>query len=158
MQDRFRFFNAMVALVACLGAAHEKVYKQNLCKVEIVRRRLLRFIVGLPGDVHWTLPWHEILILHLWNERLLTARHGMSTWSAVCFGQYWKCANCVPNLQRERWVVRALNWLSENARRIGRPAYTWGSVTQQFCKYNQLENWRRRAQHIFYIFLLDESI
>ena len=51
MQDRFRYFNAMVIPVACFGAAHRKVYKQDLCKIDIVFRRLLRSIVGPPGDV-----------------------------------------------------------------------------------------------------------
>ena len=76
MRDRFRFFNAMVTPVACFGAAHRKVYKQDLCKMDIVFRRLLRSIVGPPGDVDWTLPWHEIL--HHWNERVkfFTSRHG----------------------------------------------------------------------------------
>ena len=121
MQDRFRYFNAMVTPVACFGAAHRKVYKQDLCKMDIVFRRLLRSIVGPPGDVDWTLPWHEIL--HDWNERVnfFTARHGLKTWSAVCLGQYWKFANYVSNLPGERWVVRALNWFPENARRVGRP-------------------------------------
>ena len=80
--------NAMVTPAACFGAAHRKVYKQDLCKMDIVFRRLLRSIVGPPGDVDWTLPWHEIL--HHWNERVnfLKARHGLKTWSAVCLGQY----------------------------------------------------------------------
>ena len=51
MQDCFSFFNAMVTPVACFGAARRKVYKQDLCKMDIVFRRLLRSIVGPPGDV-----------------------------------------------------------------------------------------------------------
>ena len=76
---------------------------------------MLRSTVGPPGDVDWTLPWHEIL--HHWNERanFLTARYGLKTWSAVCLGQYWKFANYVSNLPGERWVVRALNWFPEDA-------------------------------------------
>ena len=90
-----------------------------------MERVLLRSIVGPPGDVHWTLPWHEIL--YHWNERVksLTARNGLKTWSVVCLEQYWKFANYVSTLPRERWVVRALNWLPEHARRIGRLAYSW---------------------------------
>ena len=61
MRDRFKYFNAMVTPVACFGAAHRKVYKQDLCKMDIVFRGLLRSIVGRPGGVDWTLPWHEIL-------------------------------------------------------------------------------------------------
>lgn len=45
MRDRFRYFNAMVPLVACLGC------------------RLLRSIVGPLGDVDWTLAWHELFII-----------------------------------------------------------------------------------------------
>ena len=68
----------------------------------------------------------------------LTARHGLKTWSAICLGQYWKFANYVSNWPGERWVVRALNWFPENARRVGRPAYTSDSMIQQFCRHNQL--------------------
>ena len=67
MRDPFTYFNAMVDPVVCFGGAHRKVYKQDLCKMDIVFRRLLRSIVGPPGDVDWTLPWHESL--HHWRER-----------------------------------------------------------------------------------------
>ncbi len=43
-----------------------------------------------------------------------------------------------------------LNWFPENARRVGRPAYTWDSRIQQFCMHNQLGNWRQRAQDTCY--------
>ena len=145
MRDRFKYFDAMVTPVACFSAAHRKVYKQDLCRMDIVFRRLLRSIVGPPGDVDWTLPWHEIL--HHWNERVkfLTARHGLKTWSVVCLGQYWKFANHVSTLPRERWVVRALNWFPEHARRVGRPAYSWDSMLQSFCRHKQIGNWRHCA-------------
>ena len=51
---------SLLLLVFC--AAHRIVYKQKLCKmdiVDIVFRRLLRSIVGQHGDVDWNLPWHE---------------------------------------------------------------------------------------------------
>ena len=78
-----------VTPVACFGAAHKKMWKQDLCKMDdIVFPRLLRSIVGPPGDVDWALPWHKVL--RHWNERVkfLTARYGLRTWSAVCMGQY----------------------------------------------------------------------
>ena len=151
-------FNAMVTPVACFRAAHKKVYKQDLCKMDIVFRRMLRSIVGPPGDVDWTLPSHEIL--HHWNARanFLTARHGKKTWSAVCLGQYWKFANYVSNLPGERWVVRARNWIPENARRVGRPAYTWDSMIQQFCIVLQAQSTGKLATTCPGRFLFDESI
>ena len=101
-----------------LGAAH----KQDLCKMDIVFRRLLRSWVGPPGAVDWTLPWHGIF--PHWNQRIkfFTRRHGSKTWSPVCLGQYRTFGQYVSNLPRERWVVRAVNWFPENARRVGRPA------------------------------------
>lgn len=47
---------------------------------------------GFTGDVYWTLPWHELS--HHWDERtkFFTVRHGLKTWSAVCFRQY--CQQC----------------------------------------------------------------
>ena len=56
MRDRFTYFNAVVTPVACYGAAQRKVYKQDLRKMDIVFRRLLRCIVGPPVDLDWTLP------------------------------------------------------------------------------------------------------
>ena len=41
MRDRFKYFDAMVTPVACFGAAHRKVYKQDLCRMDMVFRRLL---------------------------------------------------------------------------------------------------------------------
>ena len=159
MRDRFKCFDAMVPPVACFGAARRKVYKQDLCKMDIVFRRLLRSIVGPPGDVDWTLPWHEIL--HHWNERVksFTARHGLKTWSVVCLGQYWKFAKYVATLPRERFVVRALNWFPEHARRVGRPAYSWDSMIESFCRHKQIGNWRHCAHDTaFWMNQLDDFV
>ena len=57
----------------------------------------------------------------------------------------WKFANYVSTLPRERWVVRALNWLPEHARRVGRPAYSWDSMIQSFWRHKQIGNWRHCA-------------
>ena len=60
MQGRFKYFNA-VTPVACFGAARRKVYKKDLCKMDIVFLRLLLSIVGPPGDLG---------ILHHWHQRV----------------------------------------------------------------------------------------
>ena len=92
MRDCFKYFDTMVTPAACSGAAHRNMYKQDLYKMDVVFRRLLCSIVGPPGNVDWTLLWHEILC-H-WNERtkFFAARHGLITWSPVCLGQYWRFA------------------------------------------------------------------
>ena len=45
MRDRFRYFLLLVSV------RPQKIYKQDLCKMDIVFRRLLRSIVGPLGDV-----------------------------------------------------------------------------------------------------------
>ena len=68
MRDRVKYFEALVTPVACFGPAHKKMYKQGLCKIDIVVLLFLRSIVGPPGDADRTFPWHNIL--HHWNKRL----------------------------------------------------------------------------------------
>ena len=65
-------------------------------------------------------------------------------WWEGGFGQHFtgerlvlQFVNYVSILPKERWVVRALNWLQQHARRVGRPAYTWDSMPQQFCRHKQ---------------------
>ena len=58
----------MFTPAVCFGSAQEKECKQDLYKMDIVFRRLLRSTVGPPDDMDGTLPWHEIL--HHWNERV----------------------------------------------------------------------------------------
>ena len=114
MKGPFGYFNAMVTPVVCFGAARRKVYKQDLCKMDIVFRRLLRSIVRPPGDVDWTLPWHPSAL-----ERTSELSHSSSWIENVVrrmLGQYSKFANYLSNLAGERWVVKALNWLPEKAR------------------------------------------
>ena len=104
MRDRFKYFDAMVTPVACFGAAHRKVYKQDLCRMDIVFRRLLRSIVGPPGDVDWTLPWHDIL--QHWNER---ARHGLKTCLLCAWDNIGNLLTVLPLCQEgdglfEHWI------------------------------------------------------
>ena len=98
----------MVTPVACFGAAHRKENKQHLCKM----RRLLRSIVGPPGDVDWT----KSFIIGTKERKSSQVAIGLKSWSAVCLGQYWKFVHYVCNLLRERWVVRAMIWFPENVR------------------------------------------
>ena len=119
--------------------------KQDLYKMDHLFRRLLRSIVGPPGEMDWTLPWHKIL--HQWDElaKFFTARQGWKTRYVVCRGQYWRFANYVSTVPRERWGVRAFNSCPQHARRVGHPAYNSESMLQQVCKHKQIGNWRHHA-------------
>ena len=153
MQDRLKYFNAMVTPVACFGAAHKKVYKQDLCKMDA--SPVAGFIVGPPGDVDWTLPWHRIL--HHWNDRgnFLTARHGLKSCSAACLGQYRKFANYVSNLPGERWVVRALNWFPKKRSTSWSPCLNLGFDDSTVL---QAQSTGKLATTCPGHFLLDESV
>ena len=158
MQDRFRYFSAIVTPVACFGAAHKMLYKQNLCKMDIVFRRLLRSIVRPLGDVDWTLPWQSNFSS---LERTSELSHSSSRIeNVVCrmLGTILEiCELCdyVSNLPGERWVVRALNWFPESARRVRRPAYTSDSMIGQFL---QAQSAGELATTCPGHFLLDEPV
>ena len=162
------YFDAVISPVAVVAAGHRTMYKTDLRSFDVLSRKLLRSVVGPPAAMDWTRPWHEIL--HDWNGRVneFAAHHGIKLWSERCvqqhwdlahyipwlkimvcrvFGQYWQFAHYISNLPRERWVVRAMNWFPENARRVGRPAYIWDSMIQHFCRHKQIGNWRKSAQN-----------
>ena len=91
------------------GAAHGTVHKQTLCKMDIVFLRLLGSIashlvtwIGRCRGIKCLIIFHN----SSWLEKMILLQ----------------CAEYVSNLPSERWVVRALNWFPESARRVGRPA------------------------------------
>ena len=51
-------------------------------------RRLLRSVVGPPGGMDWTRPWHEIL--HVWNGRVHEQKRlcVVETWSKKCLNAH----------------------------------------------------------------------
>ena len=58
-----------VTPVACFGSGHRKIYKQDLRKLDVKFRKLACAIVGPPGGLDWSAPWHHIF--HEWNARAL---------------------------------------------------------------------------------------
>jgi len=75
-QDRRKYFDTVVTPVACFGAAHRKLYKQDLPRMDIVFRRLLRSTVGPLGDLD--LKWAEQL-----------AKHELQLSGKVSANQFW---------------------------------------------------------------------
>ena len=62
---RLRYFEKTISPVACFGASHRAIHKDDLAKLDVEYRRLLRIVVGPPTDTNWASPWHEILHLGL---------------------------------------------------------------------------------------------
>lgn len=62
----------MVPPVACFAGGHRKIYKQDLRKLDIKFRKLVRTIVGPPGGSNWFVPWHDVL--HEWNAGILDVK------------------------------------------------------------------------------------
>ena len=103
----------MATLVACFAGGQRKIYKQDLRKIrklDIKFRKLVRAIVGPPGGLAWSAPWHDIL--HGWNARVLECveQAGVKLWSQRCLEQHWKLAAYIANLPDNRWLKRALAW------------------------------------------------
>ncbi|CAE7273372.1 unnamed protein product [Symbiodinium natans] len=50
LQHRLRYFDAVASPVACYAAGHRKKFREDLRKLDVTFRRLLRCVVG--GDLH----------------------------------------------------------------------------------------------------------
>ena len=83
--QQLAYFDAMVKPVACFASGDREIYQQDLCKLDIKFRKLVHAIVGLPGGLDWSAPWHDIL--HEWNACVVDCAEwaGVNLWSRnVC--------------------------------------------------------------------------
>ena len=133
LQHRLRYFDAVVSPVACYAAGHRTIFKEDLHKLDVTFRRLLRSVVGPPGSMDWSRPWHEIL--HVWNGRVheQTRLCDVETWSKKCLNAHWKFASYVALLPDDRWVVRALHWVpAATSRRGGTTSFCLAFFNREF--------------------------
>ena len=92
---RLPYFDAVISPVAVSAAGHRTLYKTDLRNFDVLFRKLIRSVVGLPAGMDWTRPWHEIL--HDWNGRVneFAALHGIKLWSKRCVQQHWNLAHYI---------------------------------------------------------------
>ena len=57
---RFCYFEEVISPVACFGASHRAIHKNDLVKLDVEYRQWMRMVVGPPADTNWASPWHEI--------------------------------------------------------------------------------------------------
>ena len=90
LKSRIKFFDSVVTSVVRFGAGQRKLYKSELRKLDVHCCKLLRQVVGPPGNIDWTQPWHSIL--HQWNQRVVEQMqlNGYEFWSNRCMLEYWK--------------------------------------------------------------------
>ena len=73
------------------GCGHRTVHQSDLCRMDVVFRKLLRMVVGVPGNLDWSRPWHEIL--HEWSMTIVS-EHQARLWSHRCLenhiGTSWR--------------------------------------------------------------------
>ena len=145
MASRLKFFDAMITSVVCFAAGHRKIYTNDLRKLDVHCRKLLRRVVGPPADIDWNQPWHTIL--HSWHNRIdqQLKYHGFKIWSAKYLSEYWKFANYVALLDENRWVKRILHW-NAGGGRPGRSFFQWQTPIQNFCRWHRLGDWLDIAQ------------
>jgi len=146
LQSRLRLFASLVTPVACFAFWHRTIYSDSLTKMDVEFRKLVRQIVGPPGNTDWTQPWHEIL--HMWNIRVrhMCQQAGIRQWSEEHLRQYWNLAAYVLSLSRSRWVRRVLAWQPLGTRAQGRPAHQWETKAEQFCRWHGLGEWTAAAE------------
>ena len=75
---------------------HTVTFINDLAKLDVEYRRLMRMVVGPPADTNWVSPWHDIL--HGWNNK-----EQMLPWLVTCMEAVWKFASYVATLPPERW-------------------------------------------------------
>ena len=138
---RLRYFDKVVSPVACFGASHRTIHEDDLAKLDVEYRRLMRMVVGPPADTNSASPWHDIL--HGWNSRvqILSDHAGLQPWSVTCIEAVWKFASYVAILPPERWTRRILAWNMKGPRKRGRPAYTWETALQKYSIWKGFDNW-----------------
>ena len=122
-------FAKVISPVACFGASHCAIHKNDLAKLDVEFRRLMRMVVGPPADTHWASPWHKILSEGPTNI-------GLSHVEAV-----WKFVSYVATLPSERCTRRSLEWDIRGPRKRGRPAYTSETALQRYCMWKGGGNW-----------------
>ena len=161
LKHRLRYFHAMVTPVACFGCGHRTIRKHHLEQLDIEFRKLVRRIVGPPVETDWAAPWHEVL--HTWNERVQVQiqRAGIPIWSRVCLTQYWKFAGRIAKLPPQRWAKRLFLWnpVPVELARLGRPAASWSTQLERFCRYKQLGHWHDlAADEVVWNFYMEDFI
>ena len=99
-------------------------------KLNIKFRKLGRAIVGAPGDLDWSAPWHDIR--HEWNARVLNRTEQA--------GVKLRCGTILRISKVHcRGLKRALAWMTGRRRKFGRPRNTWDSQIQMHCRWQCLE-------------------
>ena len=142
---KLEYFDRVISPIACFAAGHRTVYRNDLRSMDVAYRRLLRSVVGLPRNMDWTLPWHEIL--HIWNERVraFTSQTASKSWSEICLRHHWNLAQYFATLPGHRWIKRVMAWQPQGRRRIGRLKYCWDSMITNFCRLKNLPSWEMAA-------------
>ena len=134
----------MVTSVVRFGAGQRKLYKSELRKLDVHCRKFLRQVVGPPGSIDWTQPWHSIL--HQWNQHVVEQMqlNGFKLWSQRCMIEYWKFVQ-YGVLDDSRWLKRALVW-NAGGGRLGRSFDLWETPVTKFCRWQNIGEWELAAQ------------
>ena len=143
--NTLRFFDIVITPVAMSGCGHRTVYQSDFCRMDVLFRKLLRMVVGAPGNLDWSRPWHEI-----WHERnmkvqTIVSEHQVKLWPHRCLESYWKLGFYIANLLPERWVPRALHWKPAGARLAGHPRHDWTLKFQSYTRHRQTDDWHTLA-------------
>ena len=71
LNSRIKFFDSVVTSVVRFGAGQRKLYKSELRKLDVHCRKLLRQVVGPPGNIDWTQLTREYSSFSLCYKPLL---------------------------------------------------------------------------------------
>ena len=135
---RLRYFDKVVSPVACFGASHRAIHKDDLAKIGRGISSIDTHGCG-PACCHQLgiamaryLAWMEQqstdTVRPRWTTTLVCHMHRSSL----------KFASYVAILPPERWTRRILAWNMKGPRKRGRPAYTWETALQMYSIWKRL--------------------
>jgi len=132
ISSRLAFFDKVVTPAALFAGIHRTMYKSDLNALDVAFRRLARKVVGPPGGLDWSRPWHETL--HSWHERLYSKMEhaNLQHWSSKLLRQYWRFAAYLVGLPGDRWLYRVFKWSPQGVRSHGRPHNAWDDLLVAF--------------------------
>jgi hypothetical protein len=86
-EETFTVFRSCHLLAAMSGSGHRRVYHSDLRRVDVLFRRLLRMVVGAPGNLDWSRQGSDINLKQTSCETMgtLLLRIALEPWIVHCF-------------------------------------------------------------------------
>ena len=127
LRDRLRLFECSVTPCALYACGAWTTTSDMECKLRTTRRRMLRWMVGVPR--HPEEAWVDYVQRATHRSEALASTHGATDWVYLQRSQKWRLAGKAATSTDDRWTKRLLSWKpwfrSLPFRNVGHPVKRW---------------------------------